>query len=206
MTQLICRVVIDCDGDDFCRCRSCKPSLAGSLCAEELWVPVSDLGCLYEVSSLGGFRSLRTGMPVRSRTNPDGYPIITISIEGRRYTRKLHRLVASAFLGSGSVLHNEVAHLDGDRANPRADNLKWVSRVENCSHKGWHGTAQIGEQHPRARLTEAAVAEIRSYPKYKINVDALAAKFGVTRYAIDDVRRGKNWRSVSFDQAQGRGL
>jgi hypothetical protein len=28
LCELICRVVMDCDGDDFCRCRSCKPSLA----------------------------------------------------------------------------------------------------------------------------------------------------------------------------------
>lgn len=166
--------------------------------ARETWLPVKELASLYEVSNLGGFRSVRTGLMVRPRPNPDGYLIVTVSISGQRFTRKLHRLVATAFLGNGGVLHNEVAHLDGNRAAARADNLKWVSRIENCSHKRRHGTAQAGERHPRAKLTGANVIAIRHA---SVPYGILAERYGVSWHTISDIKRGKRW--ASFDQAQG---
>jgi hypothetical protein len=112
---------------------------------------------------------------------------------GKRTTTKLHIVVCRAFNGPPSLLHNEVAHLDGSRTNARADNLKWVSRVENHSHKRAHGTSQIGERHPRARLTETAVRSIRVDRR---SAAEIGAAYGVSRHTIADVRQGKRWTHV----------
>ena len=48
---------------------------------------------------------------------------------------RVHRLVAQAFLPPPpSEKHTIVNHIDGDRANNRADNLEWVTPSENIRH------------------------------------------------------------------------
>lgn len=163
----------------------------------EIWEPIAGYEGLYEVSDLGRVRSLRHApiMLLSPWPDSDGYPRIGLW-DGERQTKfPVHRLVALAFHGDKrNVLHNEVAHLDGDSANPRADNLKWVSKVENRSHRKLHGTESNGERHGNARLTEAAVRHIRSTSATR---SSLAAQYEVTPWAIDDVRSRRNWKHIS---------
>lgn len=162
----------------------------------EEWRPVPGYERLYEVSSLGRLRSLRLRPPrvLVATPNADGYPIVQLCNGGRKIM-KLHRVVALTFHGEmQNALHCEVAHLDGVRDNARADNLKWVSKVENHSHKRLHGTHQAGERHPRAKLTEANVIAIRRAAQ---PYGALAEKYGVSYYTIYDIKSGKSWKSLS---------
>lgn len=50
-----------------------------------------------------------------------------------------------------------------------------------------------GEQHPNARLTAAQVAAIRHHPA---SVRVTARAFGVGSSTVQDIRRGRSWRSV----------
>lgn len=43
----------------------------------------------------------------------------------------VHRIVCSAFLGTSPTKNHVVDHIDTNRANNRAENLRWVSRLEN---------------------------------------------------------------------------
>jgi len=43
----------------------------------------------------------------------------------------VHRIVAFAFLGSPPSENNVVDHIDTDRSNNRAENLRWVTRLDN---------------------------------------------------------------------------
>jgi hypothetical protein len=159
------------------------------------WRPVVGYEGIYEISSDGQVRSHYFEPPKILATflDKDGYPRLHLNRNGKRRGHRLHRLVCEAFHGPSNPLHNEAAHLDGNRANAKADNLKWVSKLENHSHKRHHGTHQAGEACPSAKLTEEAVRAIRaSRAPYK----NLAAQFGVTTHAIEDVKRGRNWRHV----------
>lgn len=64
----------------------------------------------------------------------DGYLQIGLEIDGRKTTRKIHRLVAEAFIPN---VENkpQVNHIDGDKENNRIDNLEWVTNSENQYHK-----------------------------------------------------------------------
>jgi hypothetical protein len=139
-------------------------------------------------------RSLRNGCVMSPGGGADGYPIVSLYREGKRTGIAVHRLIALTFKPEGrNVLHCEVAHLDGDRTNARDSNLKWVSKVENHSHKRQHGTHQAGEKHPRARLTEASVLAIR---RACVPYATLAARYGVSWHTISDIKRGKRWKEV----------
>jgi hypothetical protein len=126
------------------------------------------------------------------RANSDGYPMATMYAYGQRKTVALHRLVYWAFHGLPNILHNEAAHLDGSRTNSRADNVRWMSKTENMSHKKAHGTDQQGERHHLAKLTESDVVKILDALASHDTAQAIADAFGVTRHAIEDIRTGKN--------------
>jgi hypothetical protein len=158
------------------------------------WRPVAGYEALYAVSDDGLVKSFRKGRIMSPGSGQDGYPIVSLYKDGQRKGIAVHRLVALAFLPEGqNALHNEVAHLDGDRTNCRADNLKWVSKLENHSHRFIHGTNPAGSRHPQAKLTEDAVRDIRSR---RNTSRELAAKYGVARRTVYDLWSGKGWRHV----------
>jgi hypothetical protein len=160
----------------------------------ETWRPAAVCGDRYEVSSLGRLRSLYFKPPrlVTPFKDKDGYPVVALWRGRKRRTMNLHRLVGLTFHGTDqNALHNEVAHLDGDRANVRADNLKWVSKVENHFHMRAHGTHPAGENHPSAKLTAKQVAEIL---RRQGTGAELAARYGVSRGTVYDIWCGRRWR------------
>jgi hypothetical protein len=174
-------------------------------CGREEWRDVPGFSGFYEVSSAGRVRSLPRMLRSRHGTrrhsgqvlgvvpDKDGYPRVTLRVDGQYYTRKVHRLVAEAFHGDKkNALHCEVDHIDGDRANATASNLRWVSRGENHHFRRISGRAS--KTHTSA-LTEQAVAEIRSTPIHYGTATSLAKKFGVPRAAVYDVLRGRTWRN-----------
>lgn len=110
------------------------------------WRPIPGYEGTYEVSALGNVRSLtRTS---RGRTWPTrilrawlaaGYPQVTLVQNGVRTRRHVHTLVGEAFHGPrphGAVIR----HLDGNRTNNRADNLRWGTVQENMHDAIAHGT------------------------------------------------------------------
>jgi hypothetical protein len=160
------------------------------------WLPVANFEDRYEVSDHGEVRSLYFDPPraLKPFTDKDGYPVIALWKKRKRRAVNLHRLVAEAFHAEQrNVLHNEVAHLDGDRTNCRADNLKWVSKVENHFHMRAHGTHPSGEAHGNAKLTADLVREIRASSESHRRI---AAKCGLSYYTVRDLRQRRSWRHV----------
>ena len=83
-----------------------------------------------QVSNLGRVRSAY-GIITEGTDSIDGYR--NARINGK--THRVHRLVAQAFLEPPpSDEHKQVNHIDGDPANNRADNLAWVTPLENNKH------------------------------------------------------------------------
>jgi hypothetical protein len=160
----------------------------------EEWRPATGFEGRYHVSSLGRVRSLYFKPPrlVSTQLDKDGYPLIWLWRGQKRRAMNLHRLVAETFhADKRNALHNEVAHLDNDRANSRADNLKWVSKAENAFHRREHGTHGAGELHPRAKLSWPQVLEIRLRPG---KASEIALRYGVSRHTIYDIWQGRRWR------------
>jgi|SRR5215813_5517760 len=61
--------------------------------------------------------------------------------------------------------------------------------------RGSRSTRGAGEDHPLAKLTAADVAAIRAaYVPRKVSQYALAARYGVSRSAIEGIVHGTRWR------------
>lgn len=109
----------------------------------EEWRDVPEFEGRYQVSNLGGLRSLprtqmnrwgtRTAIPGRAmRTNvaKSGHHRVILMDEGRRVHVGLHVLVARAFIPNPSNLP-WVLHGDDDPGNNRVDNLRWGAPADN---------------------------------------------------------------------------
>ena len=161
---------------------------------EEQWTDVPGFEGRYQASNLGRIRSIFKREPcvLNGFANPDGYLVVRLYSEHSNLDSSFHRIICRTFHGA-PLPGQQAAHLDGSRTNNRPDNLVWVSVKENADHKLAHGTLLAGERHPRARLSCADVEAIRSSPD---TARQAAAKFGVSRYTIADIRQGKRWATL----------
>jgi hypothetical protein len=156
----------------------------------EIWKHVSH--SVY-VSNLGRVKS-RKGFS--GHTMPNGYVMANAIIDGKPGPKYVHRLVATAFIPNPE--HKAyVNHKNGDRADNRVENLEWVTRVENERHAWKHLNRQSvkGEAHGKNKLTEAQVLEIRQNAQ-GLSQNALGAKYGVSRGAIQAILDRTSWRHI----------
>ena len=115
----------------------------------------------YSVSNLGRLRNNETNKILKGSKNSEGYMAFDYTIEGTRYCKKIHRLVAMAFVPNPDD-KEFVDHIDNNRTNNNAYNLRWCTSSENqhnrsintnntSGHKGIH--FRKDNKNWRARIT-----------------------------------------------------
>lgn len=146
----------------------------------------------------------RRGKPLSAFQRDDGYLQVKLSNGGLRRSASVHRLICEAFHGPPPDGH-EVAHNNGVRSDNRPQNLRWATREDNRADITAHGNLLFGERHPRARLTQKQVDEIRrryaaargrKYVKRGVRTQ-LVEEFGVPLHVIKDIITGRTWASGS---------
>lgn len=118
--------------------------------AVEIWKPVKDFEGLYEVSNLGRVKSLermtqmksKKGTPYKRKAKEMilkqsvdryGYMKVILHKNDKPYYFTVHRLVAMVFVDN-PFHKTTVDHVDCDRTNNCAKNLRWVTTEENNLH------------------------------------------------------------------------
>lgn len=92
-----------------------------------------DLYDKYEISDEGLVRNKQRGRLLKPYVRHNGGLGIGLTVEGNFRLFQLHRLVAEVFLPNPDPESKKyVKHIDGDKKNNRADNLKWVGEGELC--------------------------------------------------------------------------
>jgi len=102
---------------------------------DEEWVAVAKFPG-YSVSNLGNVKNNLTGKKLKPF--PRSYENLYLGVDlyqyGKRYPKRVHRLVAIAFIPNPEY-KREVNHRDCNPKNNRVDNLEWCTRKENEAHK-----------------------------------------------------------------------
>lgn len=106
----------------------------------------------------------------------------------------VHRLVANAFLSKPLDNQRFVCHLDGDKLNNSARNLRWMSQSELDIYRASVGLEKRAAQ---TKLTEVDVLEIKRLFRDKdLTNKQIAAEFKVSTEQIRKIRKGVNWKHV----------
>lgn len=136
---------------------------------KEVWKPIVGYEGIYEVSSLGNIRKILINGQFKSlKTTPNNWGYYTIGLrkDGKVKQYRISRLVAEAFIPNPES-KPYVDHIDTDKANNKADNLRWVTPSENSNNdlsrlhmlESWQNEERrlnqrlmnLGDKHPRAR-------------------------------------------------------
>lgn len=133
----------------------------------EIFVPIKGASN-YEVSNLGRVKSLKRIVQhgnhtrtVKERILQPGFPgrvpylqVVLRMDDGTRWSVLVHRLVALHHV-TGYEPGMEVDHIDGNKTNNCADNLRWVTKSENAkSFWNNHGPIRKGQPKPiKVRVT-----------------------------------------------------
>lgn len=163
----------------------------------EIWVDIPSTNGCYQASSLGRIRrsspsrGTRVGKVLSPRRHPQGYLHVVLCVGGEKLTRKVHRLVAEAFLGFFPDL--EVCHNDGNFDHNAPENLRWDTHLSNMMDRIKHGTMLYGEAHQNARLSENDVFSIMADTRSNA---AIGRDYGICGQYVGKIKSGKHWKHL----------
>ena len=166
---------------------------------------VKDYEGIYEVSNFGrvkslsgeifnGKKSTRKERMLKASVDGHGYLRLELSKNGKGSTKKVHKLVAIAFLGhTPDGMNICVDHVDNDKLNNNVSNLQLISQRENSTKDRENKTSKYkGISHEKIRntwrgavifqgkvyFTKRCKTELEAYELYKI----LLSELGLVNY------------------------
>lgn len=179
-----------------------------SMNSHEVWRAVPGFDGKYEVSSLGRVRSVdrrvhsrggyqfRPGVVLSQMTDTYGYLQVPMHLPPRRWTMKVHRCVALAFIPNPNG-KPQINHIDGDKRNNRVENLEWVTAKEHGLHSAKMKLRPMGNNNGSAKLTESDVPDIRRLLADGVSLKKIGLLYGVSDYAIFCIKHGRTWSHIT---------
>lgn len=166
----------------------------------------------YAVSSFGRLASytqdLKADGDILKGTIFDGYHRLNLHIQHVRAGILLHRAVAEHFVRKPSPRHKFVIHVDHNKLNNKASNLRWATQQEVTAHQQ-KSPATIAAREKQAqnpvllkkglKLTlkqVQAIKKVLASPKRNLTHKQIAEKYGVSEMAIYRIKSGENWKQA----------
>ena len=155
----------------------------------------------YMISTMGRVKNSKTNKILQPALY-DGYLKVGLYHKGKMYSRKIHRLVAKAFIeNTYPNIKNEVNHIDGNKTNNNVDNLEWVSRKENIRH-----AFKIGLNHGAkgiknyfAIYDEEIIHQVCSLLKQGLKIKEITKKTKVSKDTVHKIYKRKQWKHISIN-------
>ena len=148
---------------------------------QEIWKPVVGFENKYLVSNHGRIWSFLTSKIRKLPKNNKGRALLGVWINGKTLSLSVSRIVAKVFLEDFDD-NLEVDHIDGNKANDRADNLRILTHRENCmahNKRNLGGTSQfrgVSRHHDKWQATVKAKGKTYYVGDFKSEITAAKAR------------------------------
>lgn len=184
------------------------------MAAAEKWKPIEfpkkvKLQKKYLVSNSGKLASYadspKNAQKLKAKRIED-YHCISIRMQGVKKSLFVHRLVAEAFLRQPTAKHKFVIHLDHNKGNNNASNLKWTTLEQQVEHRKGSPAVKraikerVLQDGDYAKvLTETKVRKMKEElfdAKRKRTLKQIAKAYGVSEMNIYRIKSGEFWYKV----------
>jgi len=177
----------------------------------EIWKDIKDFDGMYQVSSLGRFKSLprmkkcgkygkfmHNGF-IMKQNERKGYLSILL-YKSNDYKIKLpsHVLVAKYFIDNDTNKRT-VNHINGNKMDNKMSNLEWLTDSEQQLHAVSIGLRKntLGEKSNFSKLTEDAVLKIRElYKEGNITMKQISKIFDISENNIGCIVNRLTWKHI----------
>lgn len=179
----------------------------------ELWKNLTfpgykELRNRYAVSSLGRVASYKESVykdgKVLGGSLTTGYRTLNLHMPDNRGTLYIHREIAKLFVKKPSPKYKYVIHLNYNKLDNAAKNLKWATLEEMIAHQQ-DSPAKKAYKKVQAnrltglKLTAAQVSRIKAQlfnKNRRLTVRQLAEKHGVSEMTMYRIKSGENWKRI----------
>ena len=178
----------------------------------EEWRDIKGYEGLYQVSNVGRVKSLKKTITyVNGRKNDmkekilsicsdkDGYGTLGLTKNKKRYNKKVHRLVAEAFVYNKDK-KPDVNHINGVKRDNNFNNLSWCTKSENTKHaikNGlWHPPIKKGVDSGRSTLTVEDVKNIRK--SIGKTLKSLSIEFKTSSSVVHRIIKNKTYTDSKY--------
>ena len=123
---------------------------------------------IYQVSNLGNVKNNKNGFIRKCCLEKTGYYSIRLYINRLGKTRKVHQLVAEAFLNHKRCgMEFVINHIDFNKTNNKVENLEIITQRENSNKKHLKSTSKYtGVSWSENRNKWISIIRINNKPKY----------------------------------------
>lgn len=182
---------------------------------KEIWKEVPSLSGLtskkYAVSNFGRIASFTDSIKdlfiLKTHLN-SGFPVISLTINGKSKAIFIHHLVAEVFLKKRNHLCSHVIHLNHDKHDNKTTNLKWVTKKERIEHsknnpiliKAIANKVHTGSM--AKKLDEKTVIKLKKEiwsPERKLTYKQIAEKYGIAEMNLYRIKSGEMWFHVHVE-------
>lgn len=167
----------------------------------EFWKDIKGYEGLYQISNSGNVKSLRTNKILKTNMNNCGYKQVILSYKGKIKSKRIHRLVAEAFIPNPNN-YQQVNHKNGIKTDNREENLEWCTAKMNVQHAYKAGLKRgkcgchKGIKNPNNKLTEDEVLHILCEKKKGSKIRDVYENYKnkISFSGIEQIWYGKKWK------------
>ena len=133
-----------------------------------------------------------------------GYKTLNLHRPGNNGTLYIHREIARLFLNKSTLRHKYVIHLNHNKLENSAKNLKWATLEEMIDHQQ-KSPAKVAYKKVQAnrtvglKLTANQVKTIKktlSSKNRQLTIKKLAEKYHVSEMTMYRIKSGENWGRI----------
>lgn len=166
----------------------------------------------YAISNMGRLASYEKNVAkdgdLLNGSSIEGYLVLRLKVGDKFIAQLLHRVVAQYFLRKPKADQKQVIHLNHDKKDNRATNLRWATKEEVSEHsknspaviayrKKARENKPFIKQGPKLNITQVKqIKRMLQDKERKYTYKKIASKYGISEMAITRINRGENWGHV----------